>query len=134
MEYSQRKDPREYLEECGATTEEQEFLVERELRQGWIGRRVEINAMTSDQLISWLEKKLKERGVKKVVPKNDTLISAYHRAKISSRTANPDRRVEGRRRQARRRAEGFTEASGKDPSKTPKDKLGRCSLAMCRRS
>ncbi len=81
VEYSQRKDPREYLEECGATPEEQEFLVEKELRQRWIGRRVEINAMTSDQLISWLEKKLKEHGVQKVIPKNETLVSAYHRAR-----------------------------------------------------
>jgi hypothetical protein len=81
VEYSQRKDPKEYLEECGATPEEQKFLVERESRQGWIGRRVEINAMTSNQLITWLEKKLKEHGIKKVIPKNETLISAYHRAR-----------------------------------------------------
>jgi hypothetical protein len=81
VEYSQRKDPREYLAECGATPEEQEFLVEKALQQSWIGRRVEINAMTSDQLIAWLEKKLREHSVKKVIPKNDTLVSAYHRAR-----------------------------------------------------
>lgn len=37
--------------------------------------------MTSDQLISWLEEKLKEHGIKKIIPKNETLISAYHRAR-----------------------------------------------------
>jgi len=80
VEYRQQKDPKEYLAECGATAEERGFLVEKALRQSWIGRRVEINAMTSDQLIAWLEKKLKEHGVKKVIPENKTLVSAYHRA------------------------------------------------------
>jgi hypothetical protein len=81
VEYKQQKDPREYLAECGATPEERAFLVEKALRQSWIGRRVEINAMTSDQLIAWLEKKLKEHGVKKVVPETKTLMAAYHRAR-----------------------------------------------------
>src|SRR5215472_5309626 len=80
VEYNQRKDPREYLRECGATDEECEFLVERAIRGGWIGRRVELNAMTSSQLIAWLERKLEEHGVKKVVPTNATLVSAYRRA------------------------------------------------------
>jgi hypothetical protein len=81
VEYSQRKDPREYLAECGASGEEQNFLVEGRHGKTWFGRRVEINAMTSDQLIAWLEKKLKEHGIKKVIPRNETLISAYHRAR-----------------------------------------------------
>jgi len=81
VEYHQRKDPKEYLEECGATPEEQDFLVEKSYGKGWVGQRVEINAMTSDQLITWLEKKLKEGGIKKVIPENKTLVSAYHRAK-----------------------------------------------------
>jgi hypothetical protein len=79
--YSQRKDPREYLVECGATSEERGFLVEQRYGNGWIGRRAEINAMTSDQLVTWLEKKLKEHGVKKVIPEKEILASAYHRAR-----------------------------------------------------
>jgi len=81
VEYSQSKDPREYLEECGATPQEEDFLVERRLDKGWIGKRVEINAMTSEQLVAWLEKKLSDHAVKKVVPKKDVLASAYRRAK-----------------------------------------------------
>ena len=79
VEYKQQKDPREYLAECGATEEEQ-ILVEGKQRNKWFGRRVEINAMTSGQLIEWLKKKLKEHGVKKVIPEKETLLSAYRRA------------------------------------------------------
>jgi len=42
--------------------------------------RVELNAMTSDQFIEWLESKLEEHGVEKVVPDGDVLCSAYRRA------------------------------------------------------
>jgi hypothetical protein len=81
VEYKQQADPKDYLEECGATPEEQEFLVEDEHGGGWIGQRVEINAMTSDELIAWLEDKFEEHGVEKVVPDDKTLTSAYRRAK-----------------------------------------------------
>jgi Protein of unknown function C-terminus (DUF2399) len=81
VEYSQGKDPREYLARCGASGEEQNFLVEGRHGKTWFGRRVEINAMTSDQLVAWLEKKLKEHGVKKVIPEKETLVPAYHRAR-----------------------------------------------------
>jgi hypothetical protein len=46
----------------------------------WIGERVELNAMTSDQLIAWLERKLAEIGVQKVIPDRDALANAYRRA------------------------------------------------------
>ena len=42
--------------------------------------RVELNAMTSEQLIAWLERKLEEHGVEKVVPTSDHLADAYQRA------------------------------------------------------
>jgi hypothetical protein len=42
--------------------------------------QVELNAMTSDQFITWLETKLIEAGVEKVIPDNATLASAYQRA------------------------------------------------------
>jgi hypothetical protein len=51
--------------------EEKEFLLgERDYyRRGWHGKRVELNAMPTDQLISWLEGKLKELGLQtKVLP------------------------------------------------------------------
>ena len=46
----------------------------------WCGRRVELNAMTSDQLVAWLEAKLQEHGVQKVVPDEQMLGDAYRRA------------------------------------------------------
>jgi hypothetical protein len=42
--------------------------------------RVELNAMTSDQFIAWLESKLEQHGVEKVVPDIKVLRSAYRRA------------------------------------------------------
>jgi 5S rRNA maturation endonuclease (ribonuclease M5) len=41
---------------------------------GYLGKRVELNAMATDQLISWLEGKLKELGLQtKVLPPEDTV-------------------------------------------------------------
>jgi hypothetical protein len=58
------------LRENGATAEEIEFLLEK---------RVELNAFASDQLIDWIEWKLQEHGVAKVVPDSETLADAYRR-------------------------------------------------------
>ena len=54
----------------GANDDEIEFL-----RQA----RVELNAFTSDQLVAWLEGKLDEHGIAKVVPDDDALELAYRR-------------------------------------------------------
>ena len=58
------------LRENGATPEEIEFLLEQ---------RVELNALASDELIDWLETKLQEHGITKVIPDADTLAGAYRR-------------------------------------------------------
>lgn len=55
-----------------ATKEEQAFLR--------AGQRVELNAFTSENLIAWIEGKLNEHGIKKVVPDDATLEQAYRRA------------------------------------------------------
>jgi hypothetical protein len=55
-----------------ATDEEQEFLLS--------GQRVELNAFTSEDFITWIESKLKEHGIKKVLPDHKTLQFAYRRA------------------------------------------------------
>lgn len=81
--YDQEKDPRINLYQNGATEEECKFLVRR--RQGrnrWLGERVELNAMTSEQLVTWLESKLRLHGVGKVVPIKETLETAYKRATL----------------------------------------------------
>ena len=80
VEYKQDLDPRIYLREAGATEDEANFLVEGWRHGGWYGERVELNAMTSEQILEWLEAKLEEHGVEKLVPDDDTLERAYQRA------------------------------------------------------
>jgi DNA topoisomerase VI subunit B len=82
------KDPGENLSNNGATDEEREFLVEEGSKHSkgyWSGRRVELNAMTSDQFIAWLERKFKDYGVEKVIPDTDVLADAWQRANQISR-------------------------------------------------
>jgi len=62
----------ETLRANGATRAEVDFLGES---------RVELNAFASDELVAWLEAKLDEHGVAKVVPDADTLADAYRRAR-----------------------------------------------------
>jgi hypothetical protein len=73
-------DPRENLRSSGATEEECAFLVRLLDPAGfWAGERVELNAMSSPQFIAWLERKLVEHGVAKVIPDADTLEQAWRR-------------------------------------------------------
>lgn len=82
VNYAQDTDPRYYLKRCGVTEDECNFLVRKNsyFRGHWFGERVELNAMTSDQFISWLEKKLKAQGVQKVVPEVETVTRNFLRA------------------------------------------------------
>lgn len=93
VEYDSKTDPRVNLAECGATAAEQRYLVSSFIAspgkwQGddyieagrWTGQRVELNAMTSAQFITWLEGKLVEHQVRKLVPDERTLATAYRRA------------------------------------------------------
>jgi DNA topoisomerase VI subunit B len=80
VDYEGQIDPRMNLRACGATEEECQYLVRQGGAWGWIGQRVELNAMTSDQFIAWLERKLAAEGVKKVAPNRATLAHAYRRA------------------------------------------------------
>jgi DNA topoisomerase VI subunit A len=59
------------LRKNGATPEEIKFLLEQ---------RVELNAMASDQLVEWLEKKLVAHGVKKIIPASERLVDMYRLA------------------------------------------------------
>ena len=58
------------LRENGATDEEVEFLLDR---------RVELNALPSDELITFIERRLTEHGIQKIIPDAETLASAYRR-------------------------------------------------------
>jgi len=77
VHYNTDVDPRINLIESGATQAEAKFLRSSGHPENWKGQRVELNAMTSKQLVEWLEKKFKEHGVKKVVPDEETLKNAY---------------------------------------------------------
>jgi hypothetical protein len=97
-EYRMHKDPREYLTSIGTTPEERAFLVERKAGSKlWVGRRVELNEMTNAQFITYLEGKLTEAGVRKVVPDKQTLGKAYVAA---VRQAHIDQAVEEARARA----------------------------------
>jgi Topoisomerase 6 subunit A/Spo11, Toprim domain len=78
VDYSDKSDPRSIMRRRGATDAECDFLVEDgSWGRGWSGKRVELNAMTSDQFIAWLEAKLTDHGVVKTVPDDDTLTTSY---------------------------------------------------------
>jgi len=70
--YGARDAARRNLRHNGATRAEIDFLLEQ---------RVELNAFTSDQLIAWIERKLAQHGVKKIIPDDATLAAAYRRAR-----------------------------------------------------
>jgi hypothetical protein len=59
---------RRNLQLNGATDDEVEFL---------LNQRVELNALTSDQLVGFIERKLAEHGIRKVIPQADLLGEAY---------------------------------------------------------
>jgi hypothetical protein len=53
---------------AGATKAEIDFLLRN---------RVELNAFASDELVGWIEGKLEEHGVRKVIPDQQMLAEAY---------------------------------------------------------
>jgi hypothetical protein len=74
---SSREARRDTLEEHGATEEEIEFLCPEDETKDC--QRVELNAMTSRQLVDFIEKKLQEHGVDKLVPPEETLVEHARR-------------------------------------------------------
>jgi hypothetical protein len=86
--YRQAADPKLELAKCGATPDEQAYLVSGERQRNpstgkyyWPGKRVELNAMTSDTFVDWLERRLTEHGVTKVIPTPDILTKTYQLAR-----------------------------------------------------
>jgi hypothetical protein len=67
-------DPGPNLRENGATAEEIAFLQTR---------RVELNAFASADFVAWIERKLEQQGVAKIVPDRHALTLAYRRSVAS---------------------------------------------------
>jgi hypothetical protein len=65
---------REQLAENGATDAEIDILIDE---------RVELSAMTSDDLIEMIERKLKDYGIQKVIPDDDVLAETYQAPPIT---------------------------------------------------
>ena len=82
-------DPGPNLRKNGATPEEVDFIRGRHGYSGYQGQRVELNAFTSRQLVDWIETKLQQHGIAKVIPDVDTLGVAYRRA-IAERYFNKE--------------------------------------------
>jgi hypothetical protein len=59
---------RQNLRENGASQQEIEFLLDE---------RVELNALASDELIAFIERKLKQYSIRKVIPDKEQLTEAY---------------------------------------------------------
>jgi hypothetical protein len=74
-----RSDPGVNLRENGASAEEIAFLRTR---------RVELNAFASADFVAWIERKLEQHGVAKMVPHEDILMLAYRRSVASRYVAS----------------------------------------------
>jgi hypothetical protein len=76
-----KSDPTENLRANGASEKEIAFLYDEEASswRSYRGRRVELNAFTSGDLVAWLEGKLAQRGIEKVIPDEAILEVAYRR-------------------------------------------------------
>jgi DNA topoisomerase VI subunit B len=87
VQYLTKKDPREQLRGLRLGTgkgnrlsaAEINMLVSHGRPKFWSGQRVELNAMPADVFIAWLERKLEQAGVRKLVPDDDVLAAAWHR-------------------------------------------------------
>jgi len=99
--YRQAADPKIELARCGATPEEQAFLVGERRRNPstdkwyWTGQRVELNAMTSDQVVAWIDRRLTDHGVAKVIPTAETLEKTYRLARRTKAINDELARIQG---------------------------------------
>jgi hypothetical protein len=77
--------PGSNLRENGASAEEIKFLCTGHDNQWrFYGKRVELNAFSSGDFIEWVEGKLAEQGVNKVIPGNETIDTAFRRAVLTN--------------------------------------------------
>jgi transglutaminase-like putative cysteine protease len=70
-------DKREELENSDVTDDEIDFLLGEGEFEDDGPRRIELNALTSRQLVDLIERRLDDNGIKKVVPASDRLADAF---------------------------------------------------------
>ena len=88
------KSPRDEILACGATEEEASFLCDAEKQSGeWVGQRIELNAMDSGQFVAWIERKLTDAGVRKLIPDDATLAATYRRGMMLTRLSEDMNRL-----------------------------------------
>jgi hypothetical protein len=75
------------LRECGATKEEIAFLGPHGDAKTPHGRRVELNALTTEDLVKLVEAALAEHGTAKVIPAAEDLTAAWRSAKAHAEIA-----------------------------------------------
>ena len=75
------------LRECGATEDEIEVLRTR---------RVELNALSTEQLVALIETALGEHGVEKVIPAAEGLVAAWRSAKAHVEVARAIEKANGK--------------------------------------
>jgi hypothetical protein len=73
---ARRETMEENLRKNGASEEEIEFMF-ADWSEHRSLRRVELNALTSPQMVEFLERKLKENHIEKIVPSEESLAEAY---------------------------------------------------------
>ncbi len=78
--YGTRINPRLDILASGGTHADANYLVRGGGPGDWQGYRVELNAMTSDQFVTWLDSRLAELCIEKVIPSDAVLANAYIRA------------------------------------------------------
>jgi hypothetical protein len=71
------------LQRHGATQAEIDFLIQRTYAHGFSGQRVELNAMTSDELIAFIEDKSEKHGINKIIP--EAVILELHARRMLER-------------------------------------------------
>jgi hypothetical protein len=73
-------DPVPNLRANGATQAETEFLCAERGGSRFQGRRVELNAFASRELVQWIEGRLDAHGIRKVIPNQEVLAQAFRQA------------------------------------------------------
>lgn len=81
VKYKSNVDPRLDIIASGGTQAEADFLVREGRAKDWSGARVELNALTSAQFVAWLDAKLIDAGVSKVIPEQEILLTAFERVR-----------------------------------------------------